>query len=471
MTKRIVLIEDDTDLLALLKYNLEKEGFIVTGSQTGRGALDLCRRVHPDLILLDIMLPDSDGLDICKGIRNDSELAQTPIIFLTARASETDRIVGLELGANDYIVKPFFIREVIARIRLQFRTQTAPSRLLKAGGLELDRSSCQVKLGGENLALTATEFRLLEFLMTRPGCGVQPRATAQCRLGTGSSDYRSHRRCLYSSAAPEDRAGRLRSPADPFGERFRLLVRASESGSIARSRRQLTFSAPARRTTGALCYADRVATDLIEIHPLEPSPEALDRAAAAIRRGRVVAVPTDALYALVADPFNLRAVRQVYQAKGREIHRALPMLVRDTMMAEELARDISPRFKMLTRRFWPGPLTIIMPASPKVPLRATGNTGRLAVRQAQSTITDELIARLNQPIIATSANISGRPTCRTGIEVFGVMDGSVDLVLDGGACEGIGASTVDITELDWRVIKEGAITEREIADCLEAAEE
>jgi L-threonylcarbamoyladenylate synthase len=214
-----------------------------------------------------------------------------------------------------------------------------------------------------------------------------------------------------------------------------------------------------------------VATDLIEIHPLDPSPEALDRAAAAIRRGRVVAVPTDALYALIADPFNLRAVRQVYQAKGREIHRALPMLVRDTMMAEELARDISPRFKMLTRRFWPGPLTIIMPASPKVPLRATGNTGRLAVRQARSTVTDELIARLNQPIIATSANISGRPTCRSGIEVFGVMDGSVDLVLDGGACEGIGASTIDITELEWRVIKEGAITEKEIADCLEAAEE
>ena len=169
MTKRIVLIEDDTDLYALLKYNLEKEGFSLAGSQTGRGALDLCRRVRPDLVLLDIMLPDSDGLDICKGIRNDAELSQTPIIFLTARASETDRIVGLELGANDYIVKPFFIRELIARIKLQFRTQTAPARVLKAGNVELDRSSCQVKLLGEPLALTATEFRLLEFLMTRPG--------------------------------------------------------------------------------------------------------------------------------------------------------------------------------------------------------------------------------------------------------------------------------------------------------------
>src|ERR1700758_2047880 len=167
--KKIVLIEDDTDLLALLKYNLEKEGFIVTGSQTGRGALDLCRRVHPDLILLDIMLPDSDGLDICKGIRNDSELAQTPIIFLTARASETDRIVGLELGANDYIVKPFFIRELIARIKIQFRGQASATRVLKAASLELDRSRCEARLGGQLLTLTATEFRLLEFLMSRPG--------------------------------------------------------------------------------------------------------------------------------------------------------------------------------------------------------------------------------------------------------------------------------------------------------------
>lgn len=214
-----------------------------------------------------------------------------------------------------------------------------------------------------------------------------------------------------------------------------------------------------------------MATDLIEINPLDPAPHALDQAASAIRRGRVVAVPTDALYALVADPFNLRAVRQVYQAKGREIHRALPLLVRDTLMVEELAREISPWFHRLARKFWPGPLTIIMPASAKVPLRATGNTGRLAVRQAQGKITDELIARLNQPIIATSANISGRPTCRSGIEVFGVMDGGVDLVLDGGACEGMGASTVDITEIEWRMIKEGAITEKEIADCLEDADQ
>ena len=106
-----------------------------------------------------------------------------------------------------------------------------------------------------------------------------------------------------------------------------------------------------------------------------------------------------------------------------------------------------------------------------MPLRATGNTGRLAVRQAQSRLIDELTdARLNQPLIATSANISGRPTCRSGIEVFGVMDGRVDLVLDGGACAGVGASTVDITEQHWRMIREGAIAGPQIADCLEASD-
>jgi DNA-binding response OmpR family regulator len=167
--KKIVLIEDDADLFALLKYNLEKEGFAIAGSQTGRGAVELCRRERPDLILLDIMLPDSDGLDICKGIRAHPELAHIPVIFLTARASETDRIVGLELGANDYIVKPFFIRELIARIKIQFRGQQTANKVLKAGKLELDRSSCRVHLDNQPLSLTATEFRLLEFLMTRPG--------------------------------------------------------------------------------------------------------------------------------------------------------------------------------------------------------------------------------------------------------------------------------------------------------------
>jgi DNA-binding response OmpR family regulator len=167
--KKIALIEDDSDLYALLQYNLRKEGFAVAGAQTGKNALDLLRRDRPDLVILDIMLPDADGLEICKTIRGHVDFANLPVIFLTARASETDRILGLELGANDYIVKPFFIRELIARVKTQLRTQPAPARTIRAGALELDRGSCRVQSNGSEISLTATEFRLLEFLMTRPG--------------------------------------------------------------------------------------------------------------------------------------------------------------------------------------------------------------------------------------------------------------------------------------------------------------
>ena len=210
-----------------------------------------------------------------------------------------------------------------------------------------------------------------------------------------------------------------------------------------------------------------MATDLVEIDPQDPQPEALERAAAAVRRGKVVAIPTDALYLLVADPFNLRAVTGVFQAKGRESSRALPILIRDAMMAEELAGELTARFFILARRFWPGPLTIIVPAAAKIPLKVTGNTGRLALRHSRSEVASRLIGLLDQPLISTSANISGHPTCHSGIDVFGMMDGRVDLVLDGGPCTGEGATTIDITEPYWRVIKSGAIPEKEIAECLE----
>ena len=209
-----------------------------------------------------------------------------------------------------------------------------------------------------------------------------------------------------------------------------------------------------------------MATDLVEINPEAPQQDLLERAAALIRRGRVVAIPSDALYTLVADPFSLRAVSQVFKAKGREPHRSLPLLVRDALMAEDFAGELNNRFSILTRRFWPGPLTIIVPASAKLPLKVTGNTGRLAMRQSRSVVANQLIAMLNHPLISTSANISGSPTCRSGIEVFGMMDGRVDLVLDGGACTGPGATTVDITEPMWKVIRAGAIEEKEIAECL-----
>ena len=168
--KKIVLIEDDSDLFGLLKYNLEKEGFGFAGSQTGKGAIELCRRERPDLVILDIMLPDSDGLDICKGLRNHSELAHVPIIFLTARVSETDRILGLELGANDYIVKPFFIRELIARDqesvpqpdragadRSRRSSGTGPRQLPRACGTAAKSPS------------PPPNSACLDFLMSRPG--------------------------------------------------------------------------------------------------------------------------------------------------------------------------------------------------------------------------------------------------------------------------------------------------------------
>jgi len=196
---------------------------------------------------------------------------------------------------------------------------------------------------------------------------------------------------------------------------------------------------------------------------------AIERAAAVIRRGGVVAIPTDALYSLVCDPLNLHAVGSVFAAKGRHTERALPLLVSDVVMAEELAKEVSTRFYMLARHFWPGPLTIIVPASSKVPLKVTGNTGRLAVRHAKSKVANTLLERVAMPLVSTSANISGQPTCSTGIEVFGAMDGLLDLVLDGGHVLGSGATTVDVTEPYWKVIKEGAILEKDIAEVLKGA--
>ncbi|MCA2972043.1 MAG: threonylcarbamoyl-AMP synthase [Acidobacteriaceae bacterium] len=207
-------------------------------------------------------------------------------------------------------------------------------------------------------------------------------------------------------------------------------------------------------------------TNLLEVDPVEPSEAVIGAAAEAVRRGQVVAIPTDGLYSLVADPFNLQAVGRVFAAKGREPVRSLPLLVSELSMAEELCAEVSARFRLLARVFWPGPLTVIVPASPKVPLRATGNTGRLGLRHSRSQVAQALLQRLQQPLIATSANISGQPTCTSGISVFGTMDGRLDLVLDGGTCPGFGPTTIDITEPYWRVIKEGAVPEKELAEVL-----
>jgi len=167
--KTIALIEDDPDLQELLRYNLEREGYSFAGSKTGENAVEFLLGVRPDLIVLDIMLPGVDGLEICKKVRANPRLSGVPIIFLTAKASEADRVIGLELGGNDYMVKPFFVRELIARIKLQFRTREQEPDRITGGLIELDRDRLEVRREGEMVALTATEFRLLEYLMARPG--------------------------------------------------------------------------------------------------------------------------------------------------------------------------------------------------------------------------------------------------------------------------------------------------------------
>jgi len=165
---KVAIIEDDTDLYSLIEHNLGRAGYQVVGSLRGGGTVQLCREERPDVLLLDVMLPDADGFDICRILRSCPDLASLPVVFVTARSSELDVVRGLELGANDYIVKPFSVRELIARVKAQIRTASG-SRALKTGGLELDPERCQVRVEGHDVPLTATEFRLLEQLMNRPG--------------------------------------------------------------------------------------------------------------------------------------------------------------------------------------------------------------------------------------------------------------------------------------------------------------
>lgn len=208
-------------------------------------------------------------------------------------------------------------------------------------------------------------------------------------------------------------------------------------------------------------------THVVETDLDSPAGEKLEEAARAIAEGKVVALPSDTLYVLAADPFNLNAVREVFQAKGRDSGRSLPLLVDSVTMVEEYAVEVTPRFSLLSRRFWPGPLTIILEAASTLPLRVTGNSGRMAVRHSNSPVIEGVIERLGRPIIGTSANCSGQPTCRSGFEVLGTMDGRVDLIVDGGTVAGLGATTIDITEPDWQIIREGAIPESVIAEYLD----
>ncbi len=171
MKQTIFVLEDDTDISRLVQHNLEAVGFSARVFVTTAAVLVDAERKAPDLFLLDIMVPEGDGLDLCRRIRHNPALASTPVIFLTARASESDRVLGLELGADDYITKPFSPRELIARVKAvlrRFERPTVPTQL-RFDEVEIDVNAMQVKVRGEITATTATEFRLLDYLARHPG--------------------------------------------------------------------------------------------------------------------------------------------------------------------------------------------------------------------------------------------------------------------------------------------------------------
>ena len=169
----ILAVEDDEDILELLKYNLAKEGYRVTAVTTGEEGLRLAHSTTPDLILLDLMLPGVDGLEVCRSLKMDAKTRLAPIIMLTAKGEEADIVTGLELGAEDYITKPFSTRVLLARVRTVLRRRrTAPpgeDALLKIHDLVIDPGRHEVLVQGQPVDLTATEFRLLHLLARRPG--------------------------------------------------------------------------------------------------------------------------------------------------------------------------------------------------------------------------------------------------------------------------------------------------------------
>ena len=168
----ILVIDDEKDLIELVRYNLEKEGYDVIAANDGQSGLEVVKKHRPDLVVLDLMMPGLDGLQVCQRLRSDPRSGRIPVIMLTAKATEADRIVGLELGADDYITKPFSPREVVARVRAVLR-RTNPiaeqQQVIRSGELVIDLGGHEVTFKGQRIALTATEFRILEFLASRPG--------------------------------------------------------------------------------------------------------------------------------------------------------------------------------------------------------------------------------------------------------------------------------------------------------------
>lgn len=170
---RIFIVEDEPDIAEVLEYNLGREGFEVQSFERGDTALTATRRDAPDLVVLDLMLPGLDGLEFARLLKREPATSRIPVIMLTAKGEEVDRIVGLELGADDYITKPFSPREVVLRVKAVLRRRSnggeETAELLEAGPVRLNVPGHQLQIGDEEVALTATEFRLLKLLMERAG--------------------------------------------------------------------------------------------------------------------------------------------------------------------------------------------------------------------------------------------------------------------------------------------------------------
>lgn len=171
MTKRILAVDDDPDILTLVRYNLEKEGFKVATAESGEEALEKTRKNKPDLLILDLMMPGVDGLEVCRILKSDSATRNIPVMMLTAKGEETDIVVGLELGADDYLAKPFSPKVLTARVRALLRRGefSRAGERLSFGPISVDEERHEVFLDSKQLALTATEFNLLKCLVSRPG--------------------------------------------------------------------------------------------------------------------------------------------------------------------------------------------------------------------------------------------------------------------------------------------------------------
>jgi two-component system phosphate regulon response regulator PhoB len=171
MTPEVLVVEDEPDIRSLIVHHLERDGFRCRTAGNGGDALAAVRAAAPDLIVLDVMLPDVDGLEVCRRLRGDASAATVPIIMLTAKADEVDRVVGLELGADDYVAKPFSPKELVARVRAVLRRARPvdTSRPLAVGGVALDAARHQVTVAGARVTLTPKEFQLLHALMESAG--------------------------------------------------------------------------------------------------------------------------------------------------------------------------------------------------------------------------------------------------------------------------------------------------------------